>query len=175
MEENIEVPKNSLLVSNSGLAIISVFLPRFFEELEMLTNGEFINNEAARRATLLTQYVISGEFVFRENELIMNKVICGVEIENPVPESIEVTSEETELAESLLHAVISHWKTLGSTSIAGLRETFLIRSGRIFETDQSWNLEVETKGFDVLLDSIPWSFGLIYLPWMKKPIKVNWR
>lgn len=175
MEENIEVPKNSLFISNSGLAIISVFLPQYFDKLEMLADGEFINDEVARRATLLTQYIISGEFVFRENELIMNKVICGVEIENPVPESIEVTAEEAELAESLLYAVLSHWKTLGNTSVEGLRETFLIRPGRIFEADQSWKLEVELMSFDILLDSLPWSCNLINLPWMKKPIEVNWR
>ena len=172
---NMEVPKEGLLISNSGLAIISVFLPRFFNELEMLSNGEFINDEATLRATLLTQYIISGELTFQEHELIMNKIICGVDIEKPVPESINVTIDETELAESLLHAVLSHWKTLGNTSVEGLRETFLIRPGRIFEADQSWKLEVELRSFDILLDSLPWSFSLINLPWMKKPIEVTWR
>jgi hypothetical protein len=35
-------------------------------------------------------------------------------------------------------------------------------------------LEVEKKGVDILVKSIPWNISLIKLPWMKKPMHVEW-
>jgi len=172
---NVDDAGDNIFVPNAGLSIVAVYLPQFFDSLKLTMENEFINNDAAIRATLLTQYIITGEMVFHEHDLVLNKVMCGLEIEKPVPESIEVTFEETEEVESLLHAVISHWKTLKNTSIEGLREAFLIRSGRIIEEDQSWILDVESRSLDILLDTIPWSFNFIKLPWMKKPLTVNWR
>jgi hypothetical protein len=34
---------------------------------------------------------------------------------------------------------------------------------------------VEKKGYDILLDYLPWGLGLVKLPWMNKPIYVLWR
>ncbi|MDZ7605386.1 MAG: contractile injection system tape measure protein [Cyclobacteriaceae bacterium] len=172
---NIDDPGDKIFVPNAGLSIVAVYLPQFFDSLKLTIDTAFINNDAAIRATLLTQYIVTGETVFHDHDLVLNKVMCGLEIEKPVPESIEVTSDETAEAASLLHAVISHWQKLGNTSIEGLRETFLIRSGRIFEEDQSWILDVESRSFDILLDYLPWSYNFIKLPWMKKPLTVNWR
>lgn len=173
--ENFEGSNDELFISNSGLTIIAVYLPRFFDELKMLETGQFINDEAANRATLLTQYIISGESAFQDHELLLNKIICGLEIESPVSESIEITSEEAELSESLLYGVISNWDKIKNTSFENLRGSFLLRSGRISESDQAWILDVESKGFDLLLDTLPWYIGYINLPWMVKPLQVNWR
>jgi hypothetical protein len=35
-------------------------------------------------------------------------------------------------------------------------------------------LQVERKTLDVLLDSIPWGFSTVLLPWNPQPLFVEW-
>ena len=71
--------------------------------------------------------------------------------------------------------MIDNWKVLGNTSVAGLRETFLQRQGRLQLRDDAWRLRVEPKAFDMLLDQLPWGFSTIKYPWMERAIYVEWR
>ena len=75
----------------------------------------------------------------------------------------------------LLKSVLSNWPALKNTSIAGLRESFLNREAKLQLQDESWKLIVQSKAFDMLLDGLPWSYSTIKLPWMEKPIYVDWR
>ncbi|NCG26197.1 MAG: hypothetical protein GWP42_01465, partial [Verrucomicrobiales bacterium] len=55
-----------------------------------------------------------------------------------------------------------------------LREGFLLRDARLLELEESWQLKVEGKTLDILMDGMPWSFGIIKLPWMDKRLIVEW-
>jgi hypothetical protein len=61
-----------------------------------------------------------------------------------------------------------------STSLEGFRSSFLQRKGLLFEEESQWKLQVEKKGYDLLLDSIPWSFKMIKFSWMNKMMDVEW-
>jgi hypothetical protein len=63
---------------------------------------------------------------------------------------------------------------LKNTSVNGLRETFLKRDGILSRQENNWRLQVEQKTLDVLLDSIPWGFSTISLPWNGYLIFVEW-
>ena len=56
----------------------------------------------------------------------------------------------------------------------GLRSSFLEREGRLSEGEQGWQLQVQRVGFDVLLDQLPWGIGCVSLPWMNRPLFVEW-
>jgi len=58
-----------------------------------------------------------------------------------------------------------------------LRQSFLMREGRLLrrESDDAWSLTVSTKAYDLLLDSLPWRFSTIRLPWMQTVLHVKWR
>ena len=170
---NSEVQKEDYFVSNAGLTIVAYFLPQLFDALKLTLYKEFISDQAAIRAILLTQYLISGKMSFQEHDLILTKAICGVDPERSLPKSLKVALQETEEVERMLKAVIRNWNVLGNTSIEGLRESFLIRAGRLAETEKSWTLKMESKAIDVLLARIPWSISLIKLPWMKKIMYVE--
>jgi hypothetical protein len=71
--------------------------------------------------------------------------------------------------------VIAHWRALGSTSVAGLRESFLQREGCLSRKDDDWRLLVETRSYDMLLDRLPWGFATIKYSWMPGAIRVDWR
>ena len=71
--------------------------------------------------------------------------------------------------------MITNWKSVGQTSVAGFRESFLQRRGRLTRKDDAWQLKVEQRAFDMLLDSIPWGFAAIKHPWMERVVYVKWR
>jgi hypothetical protein len=58
--------------------------------------------------------------------------------------------------------------------MAGLRETFLQREGKLQPTHDGWKLRVQRKTLDVLVDQIPWSISVVFHAWMPQPIHVTW-
>jgi hypothetical protein len=56
-----------------------------------------------------------------------------------------------------------------------LRESFLQRGGRLQRKGDAWQLAVETRAFDMLLDQVPWSYSTIKFGWMERVIYVDWR
>ncbi len=71
--------------------------------------------------------------------------------------------------------MIAHWGILGNTSVRGLRESFLQREGRLRRKDGGWQLLVQSRAFDMLLDKLPWGFSVIRHPWMESTVHVEWR
>ncbi len=101
--------------------------------------------------------------------------MCGVEIAMPLIREIQLRQQEKDAVEGMLKAIIGNWAVIGSTSIQGLRESFLQRNGWLQRKEEGWHLKVEPKGIDVLLDQLPWSFAIIKHPWMTQAIHVEWR
>ena len=54
----------------------------------------------------------------------------------------------------MILGMIQNWTAIGSTSVAGLRESFFQREGRLRLKDDSWHLLVEPRSFDMLLDLV---------------------
>lgn len=166
-----------LFIKNAGLVILYPFLSRYFNMLGLLAEDKkgFKGKHEAQRAVRLLHFLVSARKEGKEYEMTLNKIISGVPFEVPLEKDLVLTNKEIETSESLLNGVIQNWSILKNSSIDNLRGSFLIRDGRLEETEKAWILKVEQKGFDVLIDKIPWSFNLIKFPWMNKPIHVDWR
>lgn len=162
-------------VENAGLVLVAPFLPRLFGTLGLLDGRSFRGPAASERAAHLLQHLVEERADRPEHLLVLNKLLCGVGPDRTLPRSIEVTPAEDEEIRSLLRAVIEHWSALGNTSIEGLRTSFLHRPGRLSSAERAWRLQVEDRAFDVLLDRIPWAYGIVRLPWMDRPLHVDWR
>ncbi len=175
IEEKEEVIGESIYVSNAGMVILSPFIPMLFERLGLLEDGKFKDDSSAQKAVHVLQYAVTGKEGAEEQNLALNKIICGMSIQDTIEKHIAITPEEKELVESLLKAVIAQWSTIGNTSVEGLRETFLCRDGSLNIEEDSYTLSVEEKTFDMLLDHIPWGIGTLKLSWMQKLIHVIWR
>ena len=50
-----------------------------------------------------------------------------------------------------------------------------MRRGALRPHEEAWRLTVEPGPFDMLLDRIPWGYGLLKLPWMAQVLHVDWR
>ena len=77
-------------------------------------------------------------------------------------------------ANDLLLSVIEYWSILKDTTPDGLRESFLKRDGKLVFKNKEWLLQVEQKGYDMLLQHLPWNINMILLPWMKHLLKCEW-
>lgn len=164
-----------IYIANAGLVLAGAYMQRLFTLLGLANEKAFLSPEAAERAVHLLQYLGAGITATPEPQLVLNKVLCGLPLHTPVLREFIITPQETEAIDGLLRAMIAHWKIIGNTTVAGLRESFLQREGRLSRDDDGWQLQVEPRSFDMLLDQLPWGFSLLKFPWMERPLHVEWR
>lgn len=164
-------------IGNAGLALLHPFLPALFQRLHLLATDADgraqLRGDDGARAVRLLQYLADGRSDAPESQLLLNKLLCGLPPDSPCP-PVELGQDEQALCEQLLHAVIGNWPIIRNTSIAGLRETFLQREGRLQWRDAEASLTVPRKTVDVLVDQLPWGFAVIRHPWMRQPLTVTW-
>lgn len=168
----------AIYIVNAGLVLLANYAPRLFGMLGLVRDDAFVDAAARHRAVHCLVYLSDGHFDSEEHEWVLNKLLCGVPIGEVVPPAAAMDEVEPVL-DSLLGAVIAHWKALGHTTPDGLRKTFLRRLGNLVEHEahegEHWRLKLQPGPFDVLLDQLPWGYGTIRLPWMKGAIHVDWR
>lgn len=169
LEKGVRIP-----VEGAGIVLIAPFFYMYFNRLEMIENNSFKSNAHAVRAVHLLHYLVSGHTEAPRQSLLYN-LLCGADLFLPLADTIELTDHEIQVSESLLQGVLQNWTSLQSKSVDALRETFLQRAGHIEENEIGWNLTVDRKSVDILVDWIPWSFSLIKLSWMEKSLAVHWQ
>lgn len=177
MEDSIDNQTHPLPVHNVGLVLFSPWLPRLFQMRELIENNRFKGRESQVKGIFLLQALAgytSGEEV-KESELLLNKLLVGLPLSEPVPLRYELTLEEESIINSLINAVKQNWSKIKNTSIEGFRDSFINRQGTLIEKENTWEITVEQKGYDILLDFLPWSYRLIRFPWNSKPIATVWR
>ncbi len=163
-------------VQNAGLVLLHPFLVRFFDQTGLVEEKQFVNQNARVRAVHLLQYIVTGEQESPEQELFLNKLLCGLEPEYPVPFGVELTRQENEESDNLLKSVVGHWKALKKSSPDAVRTTFLRREGLVSREGMhgGWKVAIERNTFDVLLDRLPWGLSMIKMPWNSYLIHVEW-
>jgi len=167
-------------IENAGLVLAGPFLPHLWSQLEMLTRdrvGKLLWKDrlSAVRAVRLLQLLIDGDTHAPEQSLALNRLMCGLPLEEPLPPGIEPTANELQACNALLEAIVADWTALDNTSVEGLRDTFLRRTGKLDRDPDGYRLTVQPRSFDMLLDRLPWSFSTIQQPWMPWPVITMWR
>lgn len=170
-----EALEEGIHISNAGQVLAAPYMGRLFAMLQLTDQGQFVSLAAKDRAIHLLEYMVTGSSATPEYDLLLNKVLCGMSTSIPISAAIEITEQEEIIIGQLLNSIIQNWKALGSTSITGLRETFLRRQGWLRLDEDGWHLRVQSGPFDMLLDQLPWSFSLIKHGWMDQPLRVSWR
>jgi hypothetical protein len=161
-------------INNAGLVLLHPFLHTLFENVGYTDKKVWIGEGAMQRAVVLTQSLVTGKEEYPEFDLLLNKILVGYPIEKTLPVEIYLSDFEKQEAQDVLQSVIKHWTALKKTSVEGLQSTFLTRNGKLFIEDSSWNLKVEQKTVDILIDNLPWGFSMVKTPWMKTMLKVDW-
>lgn len=172
-EDELEVT----LVGNAGLCLLSPWFLRLFALLGYLDEERrnFKDTASRIRAVFLLQYLVNPEEKdYREPELAFNRLLVALPAQVPLPKRVELTDEEKEMVDKMLASIKSNWSKMDGTSVNGFRQCFIQRDGRLEQQDEKWLLTIESRAYDILLDTIPWAFRQIRFPWLKKYIQVSW-
>lgn len=168
--------KERIPIWNSGLIIFHPFLRTFFTRVGLMNPlGEFKSDECRFRAAYLLHALTGSTEPPQDHLMILNKLLCGINILLPLDYEFEITEEEKNQITGLIKAVINNWTVIKNTSVAGFQETFVRRPGMIERSQDDWILRVESHGVDILLEEIPWNIHLITLSWMDYLIHVDWK
>ncbi len=168
--------EDSLYVSFAGAVLLHPFLETFLNELRLLADRNFSSPEAQSLAVYLLGYLASGEYPEPEWNLVVPKLLCGMEPETLLELPPDFLPEWAVLADELLQAAIGHWTALGGISPDGLRHAFLQRAGKVVRTESGgWAIYVEQKTEDILLHRLPWGISWVKLPWVDGFMQVYWQ
>lgn len=144
-----------VFINNAGLVLLYPYLPQYFDRTGVMQSGAFSSEQEQQQAVLLLE--------------------CGMDYNSRLIESIEVKQEDKDITGQMLDAVIANWQMIKNSSHEGFREAWLRREGKLTQQETSWDLTVEQKAYDILLDHLPYTLNQVKLPWMKMPINVQWR
>lgn len=170
-----EYQKNISNLSNAGLILVYPYLRTLFDRFNWLNEKGFEDDNCRTKALLITDYLVYGEReVVPEHELVLNKILCGMHPKDSLSPLIMLSDSEKHEADNLIESAIQHWTILKDTSKEGYRVSFLQRDGILMFRDESWFMRVERKGFDMLLEHLPYTISIIRLPWMKHKLFVEW-
>lgn len=161
-------------ITNAGLVILQGFISLLFPRLGLVENNQFVTPDAQRRAVHFLQFLVTGCTETAEEHLLLNKLLCGLALHDPVEIGIEISAAEVDICHSLLNSVIGYWEAIGSSSVDGCRGDWLVRDGSLADAKDHWDLVVDRRAYDLLLAKAPFSYSVIKLPWMEKAIYVTW-
>lgn len=163
--------QEGIFIENAGAVIIAPFLPMLFNTLKWTKNGIL---QQPGKAACLIQYMVTGNTAIGEADLVLPKILCGLEPDELVNTAQKITAQQKKEVQELLASVVAHWSILKNTSTEGLQQSFLQRHGKLVLTNNQWLLQVEQKSFDMLVQQLPWNINMIKLPWMKQMLRTEW-
>jgi hypothetical protein len=172
--------ETGIYIGNAGLIILAQYLRALFNNLGLLDGKSFKDKEASIKAIHLLQFASGlenreGFEGYNEHDFVFNKVLCGLAIDEPVPESMEISDSEKDQVNELLNAVLNHWTMMQRSSIHALQTTFFQKQGRLSKNGPDWELLVERdSAVEILIDKLPWSIAMVKLPWNDFTIHTQW-
>lgn len=172
-DQQAEIP-GELYVTNAGLVLLHPFLSVLFSHTKLTEDNVWLSKESQMTGVLLTKYLVYGSCNSEEHELVLNKVLCGMVISEPVNVQLQLPQSLKDEADNMLQQAIAHWNAPGSLSLTSLRESFLQREGKLTLEPEAMHLKVDRKGWDVLLSTLPWSFSIVKGAVMKTIVYVEW-
>ena len=129
---------------------------------------------ASQKAAVLLYYLQCGSERYREWEMTLNKIFCGIGSTELIPDGIRITENEKEECLFLLQTIVNYWEALKGASTESLQNTFILREGKITWVEDRWLIQIERMGVDILLERLPWSYGTIKFPWLDHIIYTEW-
>ncbi|WP_448511530.1 contractile injection system tape measure protein [Photorhabdus laumondii] len=161
-------------ISNAGILILWPMLPILFNQLSLLEAKKFIHQQAQFRAVDFLDYLIWGDEEGLVERKTLNKVLCGLMIDEET-QSILVEPEKQLIIAQWLDAIIAQlpgWKKLSRNDV---RQLFLQRPGELLIDEQEIKITLQHQPFDLLLADWPWPLNIVKLPWLNCPLQVDWK
>ncbi|MDV7698771.1 contractile injection system tape measure protein [Chryseobacterium soli] len=164
---------NGQYVQNAGLILIHPFIKTFFEDCGLLhpKTQQLLDPELCAH---ILHYIATGKTNAPEHDMVFEKFLCNIPVNQTINRHIKLSRKHKSQAKKVIESVQHNWPPMKTSSVALLQNEFFQRSGKLVATDYDYNLTIERKTQDILLDRLAWGIGLIKLPWQEKFIFVNW-
>ncbi len=169
-----ETESNEIHIQNAGLILLHPFLKHFFEALNLIDGKNQIPDNMKFIAVQILHFLATLEDEFWEGSLVLEKFICGIPLQFPIPRYSLLTAEMKNETEILLKEVIKNWPALKNTSPQGLQQMFIQRNGKLVKIGGHFKLIVERKAQDVLMEKLNWNILLVKFPWKQELLTVEW-
>ena len=167
---------DSIYVGNAGIIIAWPFISTLFDKLGLLKGKGFVDDYSLQKAILLINYLATDSIEnVDENNLALNKILCGADLNFHVDTKTELVEAEMQMCKSLLNAIIMNWEKLKNSSPDTIRTSFFIREGILQNDEDDYKLVVDVKAYDLILKTIPWNISMIQTRFMKKRLNVEWK
>ncbi len=168
--------EQDIYIQNAGLILLHPFLFELAEELNCLENDAFRTKMMQFRAIHAFQFLCTGTLNTPEYALVLNKLLCGMPLHQPIERELPLSTDAIEVIEELLEAIIESQPALGKMTLKQFRERFLQRRGKLTRSSDGneWLLYVEKKESDCLNTYFEWDYSVIRLPWMSENLYVIW-
>src|SRR5690606_2034537 len=104
-KNRIYPPQNDevIYIENAGLMLMHPFLSTFFRNLEITDeHDQFISIDTQMRGAVLLYYLQCGNDEYKEWEMPLNKILCGMETGGVLISGIKLSEHEKEESRLLL-------------------------------------------------------------------------
>jgi hypothetical protein len=165
---------NEMYVQNAGMVLFYPFLKYYFKNIGCLNKNEEIIESKKIIAVQALHHLATGQTHFFEANILLEKLLCNVPINWPVPAKSLLTKEILKESETAIQQLIENWKALKNTSPNGLRQMFIFRNGKLAKVEEAYHLTIERKAQDILLEKLNYPISIIKLPWKKERLHVEW-
>jgi hypothetical protein len=162
-----------VFIFNAGLVLVHPYFQFLFDQCQLLDKKDFKDEPSRVRAIALMHYAVTGSVDFREEDCLLYKLLCGLPM-NAVITSVKLKSKEKKLVNEMLSVLTTHWPVINNSTPDEVRGNWLVRDGRLLEHEDFWELTVERKPYDVLLDSLPFTLSPVKFSWMSKRLSIHW-
>ncbi|GEM_PF-2460381 len=167
-----KIPEEGAHIGQAGLVLIASFLPAFLKNVGYVDDkGQLLSQKLV---PILLHYLATGEIEAPEWKLTLPKILAGLYPGQHCETKITKNKKLDRQIDDLLQSIIGHWKELKKTSPEGLRNTFLIREGKLHDKNGFYYLYVREQTVDILLAYVSWNYQTIKLDWMKQILFVEW-
>jgi len=164
-------PETGLPVIHAGVVLVWMSYGGLLKELGWVKEKRFIDDAACQQAIWLLQYIASGRNEAVEEELLLNKLLCGWPLADAVDPACFPGQEVLAAADAMLERWIKEWKNDRTFSLAWFRGTFLQREGTLIRRhDENWQLNIEKKTEDIIIDKP----SVVRYSWMPELLFVQW-
>lgn len=155
-----------------GLAIIAPYFPVLFRNLGFLDGKSSFKKDKSAQAASLLHYMATGFAPKQPVDECYFSLLLG--LDEPVTSvCLEPIHDAFSEADRLLLSVMANWPVSRNLGLSGMRDGFLKRPAKVSEFNANYQLTIQSHPLDVILRSLPWSIGVSFHPWMKKPLMVE--
>ncbi len=172
-ERSSDREEEPVFISNAGLVLVHPYFQFLFDQCHLMDNRDFKDERSRARAVALMHYAVTGSVDFREEDCILYKLLCGLPI-NAVVISVKLKKSEKKLVNEMLSVLTTHWPVINNSTPDEVRGNWLVRDGRLVQHEDFWELTVERKPYDILLNSLPFTLSPVKFSWMSKRLSIHW-